>query len=261
MSDTDAPGVFDAIDGTSHEVPEPTETETQEPVQAETETKTNEEATEETGQTQTPETNEAETNTETNTETQTSETETETKVEPSQKEEIDWRTTLPPPPAPYAGPKPEVNEDGSVTNMTPEQYTQYLKEEAKSEMRQEMYVQHVENRALDEAEKVLPEIKTNPEVRRMVEDIRVASVITGKQLDSYEAAKQVANMLSGVRAEGAQNAKTSITVQKAAALDSPSNQTIDEDSVADKRLSKRLKAGDPDAFIELMDDWQKAGKV
>lgn len=198
--------------------------------------------------------------------TEPSKTETETPVAESEVEA--WKKTLPSPPPAYAGKQPEVDEQGQITNMTPQEYTQYITEVAKADLRQEMYVSNVENQALDYAEKILPEIKTNPAVRQMVQNARVASIINGQQIDAVTAALQVkealgitTTKLAEAKAEGAQNAKTSITIQKNAAVETKgASQTKPQANRADK-LAKRLKAGDNEAFVELFDGWEKEGKI
>jgi hypothetical protein len=185
-------------------------------------------------------------------------TETET---PQAETEVDWKTTLPPAPVPYQGPTPEVDENGQLTNMTAQEYAQYIQESTKSEWRQEMYTQHVENRSLDEAEKLLPELKTDPVVRSMVQNIRIASVINGEAVDTYEAAKQVKALLSNYKTLGAQNAKTQITIQKNAAVETQgATQKKAAPNRADK-LDKRLKSGDDTAFAELFDIMSEEGKI
>lgn len=173
----------------------------------------------------------------------------------------DWKTGLPPPPQTYQLIEPQVNDEGQITNMDAAQYQQYLVERAKSEMRSEMYTQVVENRALDVAEKILPELKTTPLVRQMVQNIRIASIVNGQVMDTVEAAKQVKELLSGSEAKGAQNAKASITIQKNAAVETKgATQTKAQPSKTD-RLAKRLKAGDDEAFAELFDTWNQEGKL
>lgn len=180
----------------------------------------------------------------------------------------DWEPNLPPPPE-FKLPAPEINEEGYITNMTPEQYQTYIVEKAKYEMRLEAHTQRVEDQALDAAEKILPELKTNPAVRQMVENARVASILNGKQINSYEAAKTVAEALgitstklAEAKAEGAQNAKVSITTQKNAAVETTGSTKKKTDPTAKNiQLSKRLKAGDDEAFAELFDTWDKEGKL
>jgi hypothetical protein len=203
------------------------------------------------------------------TKTEPSKTETETETETPAAEQVpEWEATLPPPPPEYTGPHPEVDPDtGQITNMSPPEYAQYIRETAKAEIRQEGYIQTVENRALDAAEQLLPEIKTNPAVRAMVENARVASILSGKQINSYEAAKQVQaalgispDKIAAAKAEAANNAKTSITIQKNAQVETGASQTKTESTKSDK-LTRRLKAGDDSAFDDLFTQWQDEGKV
>lgn len=195
-------------------------------------------------------------------------TETETKTEEAETVDDNWKATLPPAPVAFAFPEPQVNEEGQIVNMGPAEYQQYLVERAKYEMRTELYHQNVENKALDAAEKILPELKTNPSVRKLVESTRTASILNGQQIDSYEAAKLVrdalglsADRLAKAKAEGEQSAKTSITVQKRSQIESRgSSQAKPTASTADK-LAKRLRQGDDEAFAELFESWDKEGKI
>lgn len=168
---------------------------------------------------------------------------------------------------------PEYDKDGYITNMTPQEYENYVIQRAQFNMRHEAWVTGNEGKALDAAENILPEIKTSPAVRQMVENARVASILNGQQINSYEAAKLVKEALglSNVdqkvaaakaegKAEGERNAKVSITIQKAAAVETPSpkKRTTDPKQAA---LTKRLKAGDTSAFEDLLTEWDKEGKI
>jgi hypothetical protein len=143
----------------------------------------------------------------------------------------DWKATLPPPPPEYQGIEPEVNEEGQITNMTPLEYQKYLEDKTSANMDRKAYNNLVESRALDTAEQILPEIKTNPSVRLMVENTRIASILSGNQIDTVQAAQQVKEALGittskilEAKTEGANNAKASIEVQKNAALETGSSQ-------------------------------------
>ncbi|CAB4183214.1 hypothetical protein UFOVP1439_7 [uncultured Caudovirales phage] len=207
--------------------------------------------------------------------TQTEATET-TESEPSKTEtqvtdaEVDnWKVTLPPPPSAYTGPQPEIDPTtGQVTNMDPMEYATYMRESTKSELRAELYTQMVETQSLAVAEQILPELKTNPSIRKMVENARVASIINGQQIDNVEAAKQVRDALGlapaklqAAKAEGAQSAKSSIEIQKNASLETSSSQK--DSGTADEvtALQKRVQRGDDEAFAELLGIWDKAGKL
>jgi hypothetical protein len=216
-----------------------------------------------------------------NPESEEAETETPETIEPSQTEkpetkaetqvDEDWKKTLPPPPPEYNGPTPEYDAEGFITNMSPQQYDEYLIGKAESRSNQRNYQSIVENRALDVAEQILPEIKTNPTVRQLVENQRIAQVVNGQEGDVVSAAKaikellgvsqqQLAEATAKAKAEGATNAKTQIIIQKNAAVETPTVQKKTTPSKADK-LGRRLKQGDDDAFAELFDMWDKDGKL
>ncbi|MCB1711290.1 MAG: hypothetical protein KDH96_02055 [Candidatus Riesia sp.] len=179
----------------------------------------------------------------------------------------DWKAAVPPAPKPYEGPVPEMDENGQVTNMTAAEYSDYIIARATANMRAENHMQTVEQRALDYAEQILPEIKSNPAIRQMVEDARVASIINGKQIDSVEAAVRVrealgigTQQLASAKAEGARNAKHSIEIQKNAVLDSSSTQKAPVTDGKDE-LVKRINSGDNDAMAELLGSWIEEGII
>jgi hypothetical protein len=195
----------------------------------------------------------------TSTETDAHSKDNETSQEENKTDAVDWKVNLPPPPPDYAGKEPEVDpETGQITNMTPQEYTEYVTEKARVGMRQEAYNNSVETRALDVAEQILPEIKTNPGVRKMVESARIASILSGNAIDTVQAAQQVKEALGittdkilEAKTEGANNAKASIQVQKNAALETGSAQKgAGPDKVKD--LQKRIARGDDLAFAELL---------
>lgn len=271
----DLEGVFDAIDTeqSAHDpvaepvsepqgegAPAPTETETSE---TETNTKTNTTGEVEQGQAPTSEQGQPAPETTTTETSEPSKTETETQVDVD-----NWEESLPPRPQGYDGPAPEVDpETGQITNMTAAEYATYMRESTKAELRSELYDQMIETRSLEVAEKVLPEMKTNPAIASLVRNARMAAALDGNQLTSVEAAKQVRDALglaperlAQAKAEGVQSAKTSIEVQKNASLETSSSQTQTDTSKADN-LVKRINRGDDEAFLELLNDWTEEGKI
>lgn len=170
---------------------------------------------------------------------------------------------------------PQYNELGQITNMTPQQYDQYIIEKAKYDIKMEGWVQNSENRALDAAEKILPQIKTSPAIRAMVENARTASILNNQPINSFEAAKlvkealgltnvdqKIAQARTEGKAEGVKSAKVSIERQKAATVETKGSTTKKaETSPKDRQLTKRLQMGDDSAFAELLDQWDQAGKL
>lgn len=212
---------------------------------------------------------EGQTSTETQTADDSSKEQATLQTEITEQEVENWTATLPPPPTPYEGPVPEFDETGAVVNMNPQQYQDYIIAKASEVTRNENYQALVESRALDVAEKILPEIKTSPAIRQMVENARLASVFTNQPVDTVAAAKMVREALgiaperlAAAKAEGANNAKASITVQKNAALETSSTQR-NESSKSEKvtELESRVKKGDDTAFAELLGMWEENGLV
>lgn len=269
MSDLDeVSGVFDAIDTevTAHD---PVEEVSTEAVAEGTEGTTDTVETAQTEEVEAPsETAPVEGQVETEaTATETTELSQEDSTVASDAEVENWQANLPPAPLPYQGLEPEFDpETGQIVNMDPAQYATYMRETLKAELRQETYAGTVENAALDAAEKILPSLKTNPAIRTMVENARVASIINGQQISTLDAAKQVREalgiapaQLNAAKSEGAQNAKASITVQKNAALETGSTRVQTDDPAND--LIKRINRGDDDAFADLLGQWQEQGKI
>lgn len=287
MSDSnEVSGVFDVIDteSTAHDPVD--QTEVSDNAQAEggeaedqgsteeAETKTQDESnSEESGSSeegQSQSTEGSETQDKTKTQSAGSEEQTdETSQDNTDAEVQDWTKELPPPPKEYDGKTPEVDpETGQITNMTPQEYVEYITEQAKVATRQENYNTFVENRALDVAEKIIPDIKSNPAVRQLVENTRISSILKGDPIDTVTAALQVRDALGlaperieAAKAEGAHNAKVNIVESKNAALETGSTQKSDNQVDEVGELQKRIKRGDDQAFVELLNVWEKDGKL
>lgn len=225
-------------------------------------TKTEDAETQETGTTEKGTTTTDATSTETDA---LSKTETQTEVA----DDFDFEATIPPAPQGYTGKVPEIDpETGQITNMNPVEYATYMRESTKAEMKLEGYNNFVEHAALDAAEKILPELKTNPAVRTLVENARVAGLYNGQMLNSFEAAKLVRDALglapakiADAKAQGAQNAKASIEVQKNASLETSSSSKGNPTADKVTTLQKRVQRGDDEAFVELLDLWENNGQL
>lgn len=79
-----------------------------------------------------------------------------------------------------------------------------------------------EQRAWAKAETVLPQMRENPEMRRMVQDIRNASIMDGGNLSPLQAAQRVAKIFGIAKESGAKAAQESVRVQKEAHLETSS---------------------------------------
>lgn len=200
-------------------------------------------------------------------------TETETNKEEAPAEEApkeeqpaednnDWLKTLPPPPQDLQLKQPEYDEDGNVINMTGPEFMNYVQQATLQATRVDSYNRMFLDRSLQAAEEILPEMKTNENIRKMVQNQVVAATMNGENFTAVDAARSVKSLIGTAKSEGANSAKTSITIQKNAALETPSNQPKpDEKSQADKNLTKRLKSNDKTAYDELLANWIEDGII
>lgn len=256
-------GLLEVIDAGEPQTAEPVETQpiaegaesgtpTTTP-EAEAQVESAPETTPTTGQDPEPETSEpSQTKTETNTQVDTE----------------SWKEALPKPPPAYQGKQPEFDPDtGLITNMDAAEYAQYMRETTKAELKLDMYNQYVEDKAFEVAEQILPELKTNANVRRMVENARLASLYSGNPIDTVQAAIEVQEALGiapskikEARSEGERNARVSIEIQENSALETGSTQLPAETNQADALVS-RIQKGDDDAVVELLGLWENEGKL
>lgn len=205
---------------------------------------------------QVPATEEA---TEDNNEATTDLSQTNTETNNTQSTDDDWKNSLPTAPVSFQLEPPKPDDLGQID---PLEYTTYVKEAAKAEMRQEQYNQTVITRSFEEAEKILPELKTNPVVQNLVRQSYLAQIANGDPTVVVNIARDVKTLLGGAKAEGANNAKTSITIQKNATVETKgATQKKVTTPPKDKALDKRLARNDTTAFEELMGGWMADGKV
>ncbi len=196
----------------------------------------------------------------------TTETEDEaTTTEPSQTntetqtaDDDAWKKDLPSPPPEFTLEPPKPDEFGQID---PQDYTTYVTEKAKAEIRQESYNQLVVTRSFEEAEKILPELKTNPVIQGLVRQTYLSQVYSGEAPDVVKVARDIKSLLGGAKSEGVQSAKASITIQKNAAVETKGATQKKASPTKADNLSKRLAKNDTSAFEELMGDWQANKKV
>lgn len=217
-------------------------------------------------QTQTPEPQVPDTKTEENStpavapeQTTPSTTEPEAQPAPSQTPEeqpqpIDWSQFLAPPEKPIEAPQPL--EDGTID---PEQYKDYVVAEAKRQLREETRLSDGITQSAIQAEQILPEMKTDKTVASLVQSMAVTQVVAGQPVNLAAAAQQVRTILDQAKAAATSNAQASVTIQKNAAIETGSSQPAPDTSGAD--LAARINANEPEAFVELLEQWQKDGVV
>ncbi len=165
---------------------------------------------------------------------------------PEQVDEIDWTKYLTPQATPIP-PTPDENGQVDVQELINYTVNQRIADQAK------------ERQAWAEATKVLPEISTNPQLRDFVHKQRLADVATGGTGLLTDAAKAVKDLFGGAQAQGKAQAQASITVQKAAALETGGANTPPPPPKND--LTERANNGDKGAIQEILTGWVDAGTI
>lgn len=202
-----------------------------------------------------PSRTEVEDNTETG---EPSKTETETEAEtPS---DYDWLAELPQAPEEVEIKPPTPDEFGQID---PVEYADYLEQRLDQKRKIDDHNRVVITKAFDAVEKILPEVKTTPSLQKVIRNTFFAN---NNPVEIVDLARELRTTLDGTsqkaKTAGIQSAKTSITVQKNAAVEtkSPTKKTATKTS-KDQSLDRRLAKNDTSAFEELMGDWQANGKV
>jgi len=171
---------------------------------------------------------------------------------PEQAPAIDWQALIPKR-APVAAPVPDENGE-----VDPTQLKEWLISEAVETLRTESEAQQAITTGVQAAEAILPEMKDNPQVASLMRDLTIAQLVDGREADMAEIAKTVRGIIGEAKAAATENANASVTVQRNAALEGGAAQPQD---TSKQDLAARINANEPDAFIELLDEWQKQGVV
>jgi hypothetical protein len=185
---------------------------------------------------------------------------TETKTETETPSDYDWLSELPTPPEEVEIKPPTPDEFG---NIDPVEYGDYLEARLDQKRKLDSHNTTVVTKAFDAVEKILPEVKDTPALQKI---IRTTFFANNNPIEIVDLARELRTTLDGKtqagKTAGIQNAKTSIEIQKKAAVEtkSPSQKTAPKTN-KDTTFERRLARGDTDAFEALMTDWQSQNKV
>lgn len=166
-------------------------------------------------------------------------------VEADEEPALDWTQFLPQVKA------PEPDEDGNVD------VGQLVQHQVAEALRQA----NAEQQAWEAASRELPEIKTNPTVREFVLNQRIADIANGGDGDIMKATSAIKAVIGGARAEGKTQAQTSVTVQKAAALETGGGTNPNAADNPNAQLMERINNGDTGAAEEMLANWIDQGII
>jgi hypothetical protein len=191
-------------------------------------------------------------------EVQTTEAPAEEPSQETKTDAVDWTANLPTAPEDKEILPPEPDADGKVDL---EAYADYLEARTEYKSKLNQYNDQVLEVAFAEVERVLPEVKDNEGLQKMLRNTLLSSNDPQDMVDAANGVRaEIDKVAAESKAAGVNSTKASITIQKNAAVETGATQVKPDTSKADN-LDKRLKANDDSAFEELMDQWQEDGKV
>lgn len=174
-------------------------------------------------------------------------------------EEFDWKQNLLMDPGDFTIERPKPDEYGQ---LDPLEYSKYLKAEVMHDLKVEAYNDKLITAAYDAVEKILPEVKSDPVFRNLIQNTFNSTLSGEETVNMAKSLRTSLDSIAGVnKAAGAQSAKTSITIQKNAALETKGATQVKADTSRADNLSKRLAKNDTTAFEELMGGWLEDGKI
>jgi hypothetical protein len=123
---------------------------------------------------------------------------------------------------------------------------------------QQVTFQRQEARAWEKIEKKYPEIREDKGLREMILNQRIAEAVTGRQGNLNKIADGVMSRLKTAKSEGRADANISKKVQKAASLETSSENQGPQRSSS---VMDRIASGDQTATTELLNQWISEGKL
>lgn len=145
----------------------------------------------------------------------------------------------------------QPNEDGSVD---PYQVASQIE----ANMRKQMQFERAESRAWDKIDKKYGDAMT-PRRRELILNARIANAVNGKNTNLTTLADQIMSEFTSAASEGRAKAGISTKVQKAASLESATQNTPPAGN-SEARYD-RIMDGDNAATTDLLSDWLKEGKI
>lgn len=187
--------------------------------------------------------------------TEPSQTNTETQPEA----DFDWKSTLPPDPGEFKQEPPKPDDFGQID---PLDYSDYLEAKILHRQKSEAYNDKVITATFDAVEKILPEVKDDPAFQQAIRSTFQSTLSSDQTVQmAKDLRASIDRVAASNKAAGVTSAKTSITIQKNAAVETKGATQKKAPPSKGDNLAKRLAKNDTSAFEELMNDWQSNKKV
>lgn len=185
---------------------------------------------------------------------ETSQTNTETQ------DADDWKADLPPDPGEFTLQPPKPDELGQID---PKEYGDYIRAQIRYENKVEEYNAKLITKTFDTVEKILPEIKDDPALQAAIRNTYYGTLNADETVNVAKSLRASLDKVASTnKSAGIQSAKTSIQIQKNAAVETKgAAQKKSPDTTKSDNLTKRLQKNDTSAFEELMGGWLEEGKV
>lgn len=186
---------------------------------------------------------------------QTEETQPAQEPAPSQepaRQDFDISQYMPTQPA---QPNIQVDEDGYID---PNQFYNTVLQDAEARIEEKLRFQEQERRAWEQVEGKYSEIKSDSELRDIINSQRLADVARGGKGDLSAIADKVVSKLQSYQQQGKAQAQVSEKVQKSAALQQG---TANQPAPDDSELLSRLGSGDENAQAQVIQQLMDAGKL
>lgn len=182
-----------------------------------------------------------------------------TKTETTPVVDEDWKAQLPPDPGEFTLQPPKPDE---YNQIDPVEYADYIRAQIRHDNKVEEYNTRLVTTTFDTVDKILPEIKDDPALQEAIRNTYYGT-LSGEQ--TVNLAKSLRSSLDRVasknKSAGIQSAKTSITIQKNASVETKGATQKKAAPSRTDNLAKRLQKNDTSAFEELMGDWMEDGKI
>lgn len=147
-------------------------------------------------------------------------------------------------------------EDGFID---PTKFYAQVKADTLAEVREEIKFEETERKNWAKIEAKYSELKTDNELRDLLNAQRIADVATGGNGDLNRIAEKFFGKLNAYKSQGKAQAQVSEKIQKSASLSTQTSNTVESNSNND--LIDRMSRGDQVAKEQLIEQWLADGKL